>query len=498
MKIAAALLIALPAISPAQQIAIATYPLPYSISAPSLMTPGVNDAVWFVDGPYIGQVTPAGQITQFPTPPPWDVYSVTAGPDGAMWYVPAIPFGATGGPKIGRMTTAGATTEYPLPDPNSYPQFITKGPDGALWFTDLGTNMIGRITTAGAVTEYLVPTPVAGLGGIRNGPDGALWFTEANAIGRITTAGVVTEYPLPNPDSGCCSGITEGPDGAMWFTEGAVNDAIGRIAANGTITQFPVTSNFRPQSITAGPDGALWFTNSNSPNLGRITTAGAVSYYPSGASSGIALGHDGELWFTTAIGNGGVYTPGVICEVVFETASLTVTPDTGYVGSNLDFTGTGFGPNEPVHIYTAGVGSSVLASTTADATGSIAVSAHASPSPYLFGNPRIFLGLGQTTGNLGAASFNVKARLSLSPSSGPPGSAVTVSGSGFGPFEDIRVLWNNPTTLLGAVSADVNGTFTGSTAVQFTVPAGAAPGAYRVFGNNLYGGANGSGSFTVP
>ena len=64
---------------------------------------------------------------------------------------------------------------------------ITAGPDGALWFTNQDANSVGRITTSGVVTSYTVPgasKPRA----ITAGPDGALWFTNLNdSIGRIIT-----------------------------------------------------------------------------------------------------------------------------------------------------------------------------------------------------------------------------------------------------------------------------------------------------------------------
>jgi streptogramin lyase len=103
---------------------------------------------------------------------------VTAGSDGATWFVEGFPVTDT----IGRMTTSGTLTEYDLTSlvpgaPNV--NFITAGPDGALWFSDAGNNKIGRITTSGAVTEYTVPTGGASPVGITVGPDGNIWFTEA-------------------------------------------------------------------------------------------------------------------------------------------------------------------------------------------------------------------------------------------------------------------------------------------------------------------------------
>ena len=60
--------------------------------------------------------------------------------------------------KIGRITTAGVITEYPIPTPAGVPDGITAGPDGALWFIEYAGNKIGRITTAGVITEFPIPT----------------------------------------------------------------------------------------------------------------------------------------------------------------------------------------------------------------------------------------------------------------------------------------------------------------------------------------------------
>ena len=70
--------------------------------------------------------------------------------------------------------------EYPIPNPTGMPWSITSGPDGALWFIEYLGNQIGRIDpTTHVITEYAIPTPNSGAcTGITSGPDGALWFTE--------------------------------------------------------------------------------------------------------------------------------------------------------------------------------------------------------------------------------------------------------------------------------------------------------------------------------
>jgi virginiamycin B lyase len=198
-------------------------------------------------------------------------------PDGALWFTESFFFGS----KIGRITTTGAITEFVV-RAGSEPENITAGPDGALWFTEFNSGQIGRITTNGTVTEF---GPVDGITpfGITTGPDRALWFTAANGnmIARITTGGTSTVFPIPEdcgPEEYCYTpyDITAGPDGALWFSEThvlGVNESIGRITTDGTITGFAIPSaSSGPRGITAGPDGALWFTESSANQIGRIPT----------------------------------------------------------------------------------------------------------------------------------------------------------------------------------------------------------------------------------
>jgi streptogramin lyase len=243
--------------------------------------------------------------------------AITVGPDGALWFV-----GVPG--KIGRITTTGVVTEFALPA-GATATAITAGPDGALWFTGV-PGEVGRITTSGVVTEFPVPAvpPPAGspagtastpatLSGITVGPDGALWFAGVpGEIGRITTSGVVTEFPLPEipPPAGSpagtagtvvtAAGVTAGPDGALWFTDTQPsNSLVGRITTTGAVTEYPTTLNLNP-TIATGPDGDLWV--SGGADLARITPSGDITLFRApGNFSNVAeltRGPDGNVWFT--------------------------------------------------------------------------------------------------------------------------------------------------------------------------------------------------------
>jgi streptogramin lyase len=160
---------------------------------------------------------------------------------------------------------------------------ITAGPDGALWFSD--GRSIGRITTTGTVTHY-TGAGINSPGAITAGSDGALWFANGKSIGRITTAGLVSNYTGPGvnyPGS-----ITAGPDGALWFTLNLGNNAIGRISTAGLLTTYTDPSMREPFGITGGPDGAVWFLNQIN-SIGRITTADSVVVSPSLGRKGTSV-----------------------------------------------------------------------------------------------------------------------------------------------------------------------------------------------------------------
>ena len=178
---------------------------------------------------------------------------------------------------------------------------------------------------AQSITEFpsIPGNPLA----IISGPDGALWFA-GTQIGRISTSGTVTTSAATSgsgtgtcvPGIGCTgggatvnvqfNGIVTGPDGALWFANTtSQSPSIGRLTTAGVLTQFPAPSSVVPSQIAAGADGKLWFTIINmgypvaAPKLiYRMTTAGVVTSFPtSGNPIAITQGPDGAIWFTETL-----------------------------------------------------------------------------------------------------------------------------------------------------------------------------------------------------
>ena len=299
---------------PAAAAAIDEFPI--AGANPGSITAGPDGALWFTmeagDGA-IGRMTTAGVHTNtFPLPPcsgsscsssipPVD--QIVRGPNGNLWFT------MTRSNAIGQMNTAGGMAIYPIDTPDSQPEGLTVGPDGRLWFTEANFNGIGAIDMGGTDVDWALPTSGSGPSDIANGPDGALWFTESltNKVGRITTTGVVTnEFDVPTSSSEP-SGITN-TGGGLWFTESAVGQ-IAQISTGGVITEYAGAGD-QPSAIAAAPDGALWYTESGpaSNAIGRITTGGVITNHfpvptPGSEPSDITLGPDQNLWFTEFLAN---------------------------------------------------------------------------------------------------------------------------------------------------------------------------------------------------
>jgi streptogramin lyase len=66
----------------------------------------------------------------------------------------------------------------------------------------------------------------------------------------------------------------------MWFTDNGT-PAIGRIAADGTVTEFTagLPSGAVPYAIAAGPGGNMWFTDYRGAAIGRISPSGAITEF---------------------------------------------------------------------------------------------------------------------------------------------------------------------------------------------------------------------------
>jgi streptogramin lyase len=299
-------------------------------SDPLGITGGPDGNLWFTDGGTthaIGRITPSGTITEFTSGLTHGVPNdITSGPDGNMWFTET---GASSN-AVGKITPAGAITEFTTGlNSGSAPSNITVGPDGNMWFLDDGpTRAIGRITTAGVITEVNAPTPNSNLEDLTVGADGNMWYTNRGdhpGIGRVTPGVVPTVMEfhgtLASPNN-MPNGITAAADGNLWFTDEGSPGALGKVTPAGTISpEFTsgLQPNAVPDAITAGPDGNVWFEDNlgGKEAVGRIAPNGTITEFKNGLSTlvqdDITVGADGNLWIEQASPDGTL--PGAIARI---------------------------------------------------------------------------------------------------------------------------------------------------------------------------------------
>lgn len=138
------------------------------------------------------------------------------------------------------------------------------------------------------------------------------------------------------------------------------------------------------------------------------------------------------------------------------TASVSISQNTGNVGSDINITGTGFAASGKV---TISYDSKSIMTANTDVNGTFAISLKIPASAT--GNHTIITSDGNNTAS---TLFNVTAAGNLSTSNGNIGDEITVKGSGFDAVRQCAVLWDN------AQVAVVNTDATGSVSLSFKVP----------------------------
>jgi virginiamycin B lyase len=260
------------------------------------LTAGSDGNLWAaVESRGIARITPSGQVALFAPPPPMFAYEtdgMTTGPDGNVWFTSGAVNGYNEEIRVSRITPNGQVTSFPIPlslvpglthttQNELAPREIAAGA-GVLWMlTERG---LVRTTTEGQISFLPIRATQANPTGLAFGSDGNLWAVydalapNSLQLRRITSSGEVSAIPVPgvHTSGDQAVGITSGPDGALWLADGS---RILRVTTAGAVTEFPTgLPSTQAESITTGPDGNLWFTAGLV--IGRITLGGSVTAFP--------------------------------------------------------------------------------------------------------------------------------------------------------------------------------------------------------------------------
>ncbi len=186
-------------------------------------------------------------------------------------------------------------------------------------------------------------------------------------------------------------------------------------------------------------------------------------------------------------------TTGLLAHAAFTvTPKIVVSPGTGPPGTSVSVSGVGFGPSEGVDVY---FDATDLTLADTGATGSFGPVSITVPGSAVPGTHTVSA-QGRQSGAFAQATFTVTPApaptIVVSPATGPPGSAVQVSGAGFGPSEGVDVYFD--TTDLALADTGATGSFG---PVSITVPGSAVPGTHTVSAQGRRSGGFAQASLTV-
>jgi virginiamycin B lyase len=143
-------------------------------------------------------------------------------------------------------------------------------------------------------------------------------------------------YRLPSSGA-AIFGMAKGPGRSVWFTE-FEGEAIGKITTAGVVTTWPTAANAQPLGIALAPSRERLWAGGYGGLMTAVTPAGVQTDHPiAGAHIGsVLVGPDRNMWFTDYGNNkiGYVSKAGVATEFAMPSG---IQPDYMVVGSDGNF-----------------------------------------------------------------------------------------------------------------------------------------------------------------
>jgi large repetitive protein len=332
----------------------------------------------------------------------------------------------------------------------------------------------GTTSGLGATVTFVETGPLSLSLTPNSGSDGALF--EAAAAGFEPGEGVtITSGPLT---SASCSADAEGACSALIYAPSYVSPGPVVVTAVGSQSELEATATF-----------VLTPTIGATPGIGQagsqVTLSGAgfdpfetVEFSFDGTAVGSCVtdatgGCPNYVVMTvpplpagsysvTAVDTSGFNATGVIRVV----PSISLSSSTGPDGSPLTATPSGFEPGETVTLSydSLGVASCITAS---DGACSITFVVPRNGS----GNNTL-TATGTTSGLEATATFLSAPTLTLSSTSGPPGTSIAATAEGFTPNDEIEIFFSNGNSVLGSCTTDSSGNCSTDVVVPEVSPGG--------------------------
>ena len=254
-------------------------------------------------GADIIRIAPGGSgFTRFPQSGAGrDVYSLSPGPVGSVWYARHASGTMTSSPWLGGVgylnAATGQFTEFDTGQRTAPESLVLSG--GTVWFTSVGAAKgIGHLnaTGSGALTQVGNYRPTA----LTVGADGAIWFTDAttNAIVRVPMNELQTTNVDPgqgsvflDPGPGAVGTTVRGASITQRFGESArLSIAVSPAAASGVVAVRAGSAN--PSGVLTGGATAVTIpARSLAPGTHTVSLhySGAPGYLPSNGTARVTV-----------------------------------------------------------------------------------------------------------------------------------------------------------------------------------------------------------------
>ncbi len=189
------------------------------------------------------------------------------------------------------------------------------------------------------------------------------------------------------------------------------------------------------------------------------------------------------VMLTSSIAGVLIYIPRVYAAPALP-ARINIVPKSGAYSphQSIKVSGFNFAANEQVKVYWDynGPGTGILKVTaTTGGSGSFSVSFK---KPLVSTGIYTIAAIGQTSGFVVTAPFQLLPELTLSPLAGGPGSKLYIFGNAFGANETVNIYWNYTGPGTGTLLTTAVGNTTGSFKTTASVPTGTTPGYIPIAG----------------
>jgi YVTN family beta-propeller protein len=323
------------------------------------------------------------------------------------------------------IATASNTVAATIPV-GSGPFGVAATPDGGkVYVANQNSNTVSVIETASNTVEATIAIGGSNLSGVAVSPDGRTVYVTSNNppgggnpfafVAVIATASNTVEATIALPPDSEPYGVVVTPDGSKVYVVNSENRTVSVIATASNTVEATIPVGDNPQGVAVSPDGStVYVTNFFDSTVSVIATATNTVETtiavpgPSGEATwpyGVAVSPDGS---TVYVADNFLNTVSVIATT---TNTVTTTVAVG---------------NHPAGVAVTPDGSTVYVANTYDNTVSvIATASNTATATVAVGTSPIALG------SFIQPPAGPPAVTLISPSSGPAGTSVTITGTGF-------------------------------------------------------------------